>query len=145
MKNNFFKELNSNELIQKITKDGIVFIENKYNRKLPESYLNFLEIQNGGYINYNKFPKLEHKINIDFISGIKGSKLDTLEQSDYYIKEWNLPKQILLFSGEGHWWICFDYRNINENNEPKISYLDSEYGADQVIAESFQDFIERLY
>lgn len=105
----------------------------------------FLEIQNGGYINYNKFPKLEHKINIDFISGIKGSKLDTLEQSDYYIKEWNLPQKILLLAGEGHWWICFDYRNFNESNEPKISYIDSDYSVDQVIADSFQDFIEKLY
>lgn len=141
---NLFKELDNGEIIKPITQEKIDSVESKYNIKLPTGYINFLKTQNGGYINYNTIPEWEDKITLDFISGIQGSEYDTLEKSDYYIKEWNLPQKLLLLSGDGHWWVCLDYRKMNERGEPKISYLDSEYKIDTVISDSFKDFIDKL-
>ncbi len=144
MKSDFFKKLDNDEIIKPITQEKIDLVESRYNLKLPLAYMDFLKVQNGGYINYKILPEFKDKIEIDFLSGIKGSDSDTLEESNYYIEEWELPKKILLLSGQGHWWICLDYRKINKGGEPKISYLDSEYKLDTVIAESFKDFINKL-
>lgn len=127
-----------------ITNEAISYVEERYQIKLPQSYSSFLRKQNGGYTNELVVPGYEDHFVINFLSGIQGNKDDTLEESDYYIKEWNLPKNILLFSGDGHWWLVFDYRKINKNNEPKISYIDLEMNKDEVIANSFDEFLNIL-
>ncbi|MEB2277413.1 SMI1/KNR4 family protein [Bacillus sp. ILBB4] len=66
--------------------------------------------------------------------------------SDYYIEEWDLPKDILLLSGEGHWWVAFDYRNTKDN--PPIIYMDLEWGTDTLIFElapNCETFVNGLF
>lgn len=139
----FWKTLESGKLTSPLQQKDLIQVEHKYGRKLPTSYVDLLKIQNGGYINYTVLPEWKDNISIDTISGI-GGLYDVLTESDYYIEEWDLPSDILLLSGDGHWWVCFDYRGINNDTEPKISYLDSEYEIDVVIADTFADFIKKL-
>ena len=133
-----------NENNTKITSEAISNVEGKYKVKLPRSYSSLLKIQNGGYTHDLVIPGYEDHFSVSYISGIQGNKNDTLEESDYYINEWELPKNLLLFSGDGHWWLAFDYRKMNENNEPKISYIDTEIDRDEVIANSFDEFLNLL-
>ena len=121
--------------------------EKKLKVKLPKSYIKPLKEQNGGYINYNSFPSsvptswAEDHIHIDHILGV-GEK-DGILQSGYLIKEWRLPKNIVLFFGDGHSWVAFDYRNTKE--EPPVIYIDAD--SEQVIelAPNFDTFLNGLY
>jgi hypothetical protein len=148
MKDDFFREIEVDEVIDPISPFKIDLVEKKYNLKLPSSYIDFLKKQNGGYINYAIFPTLRDTIKIESISGIQGNKkfkdVDILEESAYYIKEWNLPKKLLFLSGDGHWWIGLDYRKLNKDSEPTISFIDTEEKIDTIISNDFQEFINNL-
>lgn len=143
----FWYDTQSNDAfkVEPFKEENLTKVESKYEVKLPQDYIEFLGKQNGGYINYEKLRDYEDDIVIDRISGIGGSMYDCLEESDYYINEWELPQNILLLAGDGHWWLCFDYRKIGANGEPVISYLDSEMDRDIVIAHSFTEFLEKLH
>jgi hypothetical protein len=115
--------------------------------KLPKSYLNLLKQQNGGTIIYNAFPTnvptswAEDHIHIDHILGV--SEEGGILQSEYLIQEWGLPKDIILFSGDGHSWIAFDYRHTKE--ESPIIYIDTEFEKIIELAPNFITFINGLY
>lgn len=121
--------------------------ENIFNVKLPKYYLYILKIQNGGSIVFNAHPSpkptswSDHSVNVDFIMGI-GENNGILE-TPYYIEEWNMPEGLVLFSGQGHSWIAFDYRNTVEN--PPIVYINNETEEIFKIADSFEIFLKNLY
>lgn len=140
------KEIFKIEEVNEIKQEDIRDIEKKYNCKLPNDYINFLEFQNGAILNKNLIKGYEEDIWIESISGINGLEINNvLPESDYFISEWELPNKLLLIYGEGHWWISFDYRNLNPDNTPKISYIDLELNRDIVIANSFTELLELLY
>ncbi|MDQ7860318.1 SMI1/KNR4 family protein [Peribacillus frigoritolerans] len=56
-------------------------------------------------------------------------------ENDYYIKEWELPEGLILFNGDGHTWLAFDYRN-------PIVYVDVDLEQTIHIADSFEDDVE---
>ena len=130
-----------------LTEQMIIKAEAKLKVKLPESYINLLKEQNGGSIQYNAFPMsvptswADDHINVDHILGI--GEQQGIVESDYFINEWGLPENIVLFSGDGHSWVAFDYRNKTE--EPPILYIDID--AEQIIeiASNFDQFLEGLY
>lgn len=130
-----------------LTDKAVEGAEEELKVKLPESYIDLLKEQNGGYINYNAFPSsvstswVENHIKIDHILGV-GEEAGIL-QSEYLINEWDLPTNIVLFSGEGHSWVAFDYRNTRE--EPPIVYIDSD--SEQIIelAPDFETFLKGLF
>ncbi|MCY9419403.1 SMI1/KNR4 family protein, partial [Bacillus inaquosorum] len=103
--------------------------------------------QNGGLINFNAFPTdqetswADDHIEVDHIRGI-GRDLGILE-SEYLIKEWGLPQRLLLIQGDGHNWVALDYRLTNEN--PPVHYFDLELNNDFKIADSFDEFLSKLY
>lgn len=142
----FWYDIQGNETfkVEPFNEDNLVMVETKYGVKLPKDYVTFLGKQNGGFINYGKVRDYEDEIVVDRISGIGGSTYDCLDESDYYINEWELPHNILLFAGDGHWWLCFDYRKSNTSGDPVISYLDSETNRDLVIASTFDEFLSML-
>ncbi|WP_079527455.1 SMI1/KNR4 family protein [Solibacillus isronensis] len=121
--------------------------EELLNVELPEAYINLLKEQNGGYIEYNSIPcpsnqKLEdNTIDIDYIMGI-GKDTGILDSSEL-IQEWELPENIVLFSGDGHSWFAFDYR-IHKKNPP-IILIDTESNIILSIATSFKQFLNQLY
>jgi hypothetical protein len=58
--------------------------------------------------------------------------------------EWKQPSELLLFSGDGHWWLALDYRDCGPDGEPPIVFYenDSEGSPDElVLASSFREFI----
>ncbi|MED4275999.1 SMI1/KNR4 family protein, partial [Priestia megaterium] len=69
---------------------------------------------------------------------IYGIGKEGILSSDYYIEEWELPKDIVLLCGEGHWWVAFDYRDTKDN--PPIIYMDLEWGTGMLIFELAPDF-----
>lgn len=122
-------------------------VEELLNVELPEAYIDILKEQNGGYIVFNAIPcppnlNLEdNTIDIDHIMGI-GKETGILDSSEL-IQEWGLPDNIVLFSGDGHSWLAFDYRNDKKN--PPIIWIDTESHLILKIATSFKHFLNQLH
>ena len=134
---------------EKLTDDMIINAEKQLGVKLPLSYIELCKIQNGGYLTYDAFPTsiptgwADDHIRVDHILGIEK---DGILSNDYYIKEWELPKDILLICGDGHTWTAMDYRKTKE--EPPIIYIDLEWGDDIFILElapNFEAFLDGLF
>ncbi|PSA89261.1 SMI1/KNR4 family protein [Bacillus atrophaeus] len=133
--------------LKDISEDEIKNVEQELNLTLPEQYKKLIIQQNGGLINFNAFPTdqetswADDHIEVDHIRGI-GKDLGILE-SEYLIKEWGLPQRLLLIQGDGHNWVALDYRLTNEN--PPVHYFDLELNNDFKIADSFDEFLSKLY
>lgn len=134
---------------EKLTDDMIKNTENKLGVKLPNSYIELCRIQNGGYITYDAFPTsvptgwADDHISVDHIRGIEEYGILS---NDYYIEEWELPKNILLICGDGHTWTAMDYRQTKE--EPPVIYIDLEWGEEIFILElapNFKTFLGGLF
>jgi hypothetical protein len=111
-----------------LTDEMVKKAEEKLKIKLPQSYINILKDQNGGYIKFNSYPTdvptswADDHINVEYIWGI--SLEDGILKSEYFIEEWEMPEGLVLFNGDGHTWIAFDYRHVS--SEPPIVYIDNE-------------------
>ncbi|MDQ0216682.1 hypothetical protein J2S13_003156 [Oikeobacillus pervagus] len=132
--------------LKPITKETVAIVEKKLKVKLPESYISLLKEQNGGYIIFDSYPTdfptswADDHIYIDHIRGI-GEEGGILE-SDYLIKEWGLPKEVVLISGDGHTWIAFDYRNTNK--EPPVILIENDGEEIIELAPNFETFLNGL-
>lgn len=130
-----------------LTDEMVKKAEEKLKIKLPQSYINILKDQNGGYIKFNSYPTdvptswADDHINVDHILGI--SLEDGILKSEYFIEEWEMPEGLVLFNGDGHTWIAFDYRHVS--SEPPIVYIDNEEEKIIKIANHFDEFLEGLY
>lgn len=133
--------------LKKVTEKDILKAEKKLGVILPKEYKELILQQNGGYINYNAFPTdrptswAKDHIEFDYLLGL-GKKEGILE-SQYLIKEWGLPDNLILIHGDGHTWVALDYRNTKEN--PPVHYFDSELQENFRLADSFGEFLSKLY
>lgn len=126
------KDIEEDEFkLKPLTDSDIERAEAFFDIQLPIEYISILKKQNGGSILYNAHPSpvptswSDHSVYIDHIRGI-GEGTGILS-SPYLIKEWDLPKGIIILSGDGHSFIALDYRNTK--HEPTVIYLDT----DQVV------------
>nr|MDH3163666.1 SMI1/KNR4 family protein [Bacillus licheniformis] len=133
--------------LKSISERDIQKAEKKLGVKLPEEYKALILEQNGGYINFNAFPSerptswAKDHVQFDYLLGL-GKKAGILE-SKYIIKEWELPDNLILIHGDGHTWIALDYRETKEN--PPVHYFDSEFEENYKLADSFGEFLSKLY
>ncbi len=101
-------------LNKKVTNEEIVAAQTKLGVILPDDFLELMKISNGGYLNYTKqaFPvdfSLESGDVFIEVEEIMGIHEEGILLSDYFAQEWDLPKDLVLFSGGGHAWIGFNY------------------------------------
>ncbi|MGD6974595.1 SMI1/KNR4 family protein [Bacillus altitudinis] len=133
--------------LKKINEAEIAKAEKKLGVTLPDTYKKLILEQNGGYTIHNAFPTThsnswaEDHIQFNHLLGI--AEGEGIMDSAYLIKEWELPKGLVLISGDGHTWVAMDYRKTKEN--PAIHYFDVEMEEDFKLADSFDEFIEGLY
>ncbi|MDQ0252637.1 hypothetical protein J2S74_000009 [Evansella vedderi] len=140
---------NDYERLQDLTDEIVEKAEEKLKVKLPKTYINILKEQNGGYINYNSHPCsepnswAEDHVHIDHFFGIGDlAGNEGILQSPYLIKEWDLPENIVLISGDGHTWIALDYRNKKE--DPPVIYVDPDVAGIIPLAPNFETFLKGL-
>ncbi|WP_246067012.1 SMI1/KNR4 family protein [Paenibacillus koleovorans] len=134
----------------------LIEIENSIGYKLPKSYLNLMEHQNGGklkkgtiqitkrtgikHIDTGRFYPLEDLIKNyrEHVSIIE----EQLAFSDHNKEVYQAYKHIVPISVENHGYVCLDYRNQVAN--PAVVYFYDEDLVDYFIAASFDSFIEKL-
>lgn len=129
-----------------LTREKVESAQSELKIKLPDSYLKLLKEQNGGSLYLNAFPisfEDEDHLAVDYLLGIGENKREGIQQSGYFIKEWGLPKRIVLLCGDGHTWIALDYREVNVS--PPIIYIDVELEIEKQLSLSFEEFVSKLY
>lgn len=123
--------------------------EEVLNVKLPESYIILLKEQNGGTLRLDVHPTskpnswADDHVNVSGLYGISFNENESsILESRYLIREWEMPENIVLLSGDGHTWIALDYRNVAEN--PPVIFIDNEFEEIIELAPNFERFLQNL-
>jgi hypothetical protein len=122
-----------------LTEEILLHTEKKLGVKLPILLIKLLKIQNGGYIRKTIEGSVHEQI---YGIGPHYPSLTDVNWSDY--KDWVSfeLEGLIPFDGDGHWYICLDYR-INRT-EPEITYIDTECDQQEKIAHSFEEYLSLL-
>lgn len=143
-----WQEDNDYYKLERLTDEMVKKAEELLNIKLPNSYINILKQQNGGYIKFNAYPTnipnswAEDHVNVEHIIGIGLGMDKGILQSEYLIQEWELPNNVVLISGDGHSWIALDYRI--KMTEPPVIFIDTEEEKIIELAPNFEAFLNGL-
>lgn len=122
-----------------LTDEMLKQAEAKFGCTLPPTLIELLKIQNGGYIRKTH----EDSVN-DKIYGIGPYFPSMLDINWDDLSDWvSFPLEGLIpFDGDGHWFICLDYRNHQET--PVVTYVDIETDEHFEVAPSFDDYLSML-
>lgn len=133
--------------------------------RLPPSYVALVRHRNGGHVRLNGVllasPLPRHisdrrMYEFERIEGIQPGDFHSItEQTRLAREEWGVPDGLIAFDGDGHWWLCMDYRECGPAGEPPILHFDTEsidireatgehVDAEIPIADSFGDLLARL-
>lgn len=131
-----------------LTKRAVTAAEKRLGVRLPESYLDALRIQNGGYLRRRYHA-----------SGTSVRSIDGISHNRPF-RDWSEEKEVMAesgidtipdidglipISGDGHEYVCFDYRSSGPHGEPGISRVDVEsFTGTTAIADNFADLIAGL-
>ena len=148
-KNHFWDENYYNH--PPLTDDMLAAAEAQLGVKLPDSLIDLLRVQNGGYTKEFIFPMqvatswADDHVPLETLYGIvTDESVDTAQNimdTEYMTVEWGLPEKQVLLTGDGHWWISLDYR---QGDVPSVCWLDVDEEEDIQIAESFKAFLAGL-
>lgn len=100
--------------------------------KLPAAYVAVLKVQNGGRLLLTEFkmkarpPKAStwsrsQTYGVADLPGVGGQR-DSLEDLFQTGREWEVDDGLVPFHGDGHHWLCFDYRRCGSRGEPTITH-----------------------
>lgn len=127
-----------------LTDEIVADAQQKLGRKLPDAYIEILREQNGGYIRYN-LPDYDLSLH-GCICGIGphypnilDERAPLLDSADFVSFD---IEGLLPFDGDGHWYICMDYRN--NATEPEITYVDLELDKQKKVAATFEEYLSML-
>lgn len=114
---------------------------------LPVSYLELLGIQNGGYVR-RAMTNAPHSriwgIGEHYPTILRSHEWQAADavEDDYWIP--SQPQLLIPFDGDGHWYLCFDYRKSGGQGNPSVTYIDLEAERETSVAESFESFLVQL-
>jgi hypothetical protein len=101
--------------------------------KLPKAYIQLLKHRNGGYLYRDHFRPLEKPprdygpasmYDVPSIAGIDAEHWSSLTNKFETARtEWQLPDGLVPFSGDGHEWVCLDYRTCGPRGNPSIAHI----------------------
>lgn len=130
--------------------------------KLPNAYHELVKNRNGGELFLNAIishdqpfswhtPRKAYEVRE--LSGISQANPyeSIIGKTKLAIEEWEGPEGLVALEGEGHWWLCLDYRQCGPTGEPTVVH--SENGSESpsgnceefVVAKNFADFIANLH
>ena len=125
-------------LQEPLTPEALRVAEEELGRALPRELAMMLSAQNGGYLRYELegYP-------LDAISGI-GEAYPSLTRFSWGEERECVSFELdglVPFSGDGHWYLCLDYR---ASEQPAVAYIDVECDEQSIIAKDFASFLALL-
>ena len=155
LKDFFAKDDDSDDDRPPLTPEMVQAAEKSLGYRLPASYVELLEVRNGGYLKRNVFPTTqcpgwaEDHVPFDEVMGICSEDgIDSETGSAYLIAEWDYPEVGVVISTEGHTAFMLDYSECGSQGEPRVIWIDTETGTDTpdvvVLAANFKEFLEQL-
>lgn len=130
-------------------------------KRFPRSYKTLMLQFNAGMLSDRlcmfRVKDYPYPLSIDVFCSLKGSGRLYSDVGDYYSEMHyefsnpieNMPKDLIIFGGEGCGdYICFDYRNDSDTDNPPIVYWkhDAEPGKGLFfVANTFDEFLDMLY
>jgi hypothetical protein len=99
---------------------------------LPPAYLEVLEVQNGGYLYRKKIRPAQRPVRfwgtastyeLEMLCGLDPDRWDSLPKLlEVARQEWDLPQGLVPFAGDGHFWVCLDYRTCGSQGDPSVTH-----------------------
>lgn len=125
--------------------DDLKKVEKLLGVKLPESYINLMKIHNGGTLAYSilrsgRVPDGEVEI-----TNLRGIDLEEgIGETNYLVEEWDMEKGLVIISGDGNYWLAFDYRKYT-GDEPPVVYIEEDTDEKpKQVAKTFELFLKKL-
>jgi hypothetical protein len=114
-----------------LTDEMVASAERELSVTLPKAYIDLMHTCNGGYTRDAVLRTSQptgwapDHVPVDVIYGIPavgergrfGTGLGILA-TEYLTSEWDLPDDLVLLTGHGHWWIALDYRRSGRSGPP---------------------------
>lgn len=122
-----------------LTDEILAEAEKKLGYKLPEELIELLKEQNGGYIRKTLKESLNEQI---YGIGPHFPSITDVDWSEYDGWVSFELNGLIPFDGDGHWFICLDYRK--NKDIPQVSYIDTECDNQELIAETFSEYLSQL-
>ena len=132
-------------------------VERELGYRLPESYVEFMKVQNGGIPRRTRFRTKERTswshdhIAITGIYSIGREKTYSLcgeFSSQFWVDEWGYPPIGVYFAdcpSAGHDMVCLDYSGCGPTGEPRVVHIDQERDYKLVVvAPTFEAFVRGL-
>lgn len=136
-----------------LTDEDVARAEAVLGVRLPAEYVELLAAQNGGSVSrdFDAFPTsvptswAEDHVCFHAMAGIGPTgDWSSVTESPALVKEWGMPPELVLLSGDGHYWIALDYRGLAEPSDPSVVWFDNEVNEDITLAADFRSFVEGL-
>ncbi|MEN1706154.1 MAG: SMI1/KNR4 family protein [Planctomycetota bacterium] len=140
--------------------DALRWAESELGVTLPQSYKNLVRHRNGGRFFFTGILSKEQPFKwhthrrvyeVESYAGVHRDAHESITEYTTLAKEeWNGPEGLVAFAGDGHWWLCLDYRDLIPGAEPPVVHSEngseSEDGEchDFVVADSFADLLQGL-
>lgn len=122
-----------------IDPDAVKRAERDLLYKIPAAYLDLISVKDGD----NIWRKFDHW----FLRMTGFLSLNELVKQKEDFSEWGFPDIGIYFSwteSGGHEALLLNYHEIRKNNEPSVWLLDQELETGTLIADTFEEFIERI-
>jgi hypothetical protein len=137
--------------------EQVAAVERQLGYKLPQSYIELMQHQNGGFprrTNHRTKERTSWSNDHIAITGIlsigseKPCSLCGELGSQFHIDEWGYPPIGVYFAdcpSAGHDMVCLDYRECGPRGEPQVVHVDQEWDYKiTFVAKSFESFIRNL-
>lgn len=121
-------------------------VEKNLHVKLPNTYIDLMKQHNGGTLAYTTLISSRLPDGEAEIDEIKGIDLEEgIIESNYLTNEWELDSKLIIFAGDGNYWLAFDYRK-HDSNEPAVVYIEEDTDNKPIkIAKNFALFLKKLH
>lgn len=144
-----------NYISETLTDELLKEVQAELPYKIPSSYIEFMQCQNGGIPVNTCYPTntpngwADDHIAIDMISGISKNELNSLAGeygSQYMIEDIDYPDIGIYFAGSpcGHAMIALDYSECGKDGEPCVVYVEQDDDNKIFLAKDFETFIKGL-
>lgn len=134
-----------------LSDQAVAHAEDLLGVRLPADLLHLLRLRNGGCVSprYGRYPTsvptswADDHVPFETLMGIGDTegRLSILD-TPYLVDEWELPRPVVLLTGDGHWWIALDYRAGRP--EPSVTWLDADRQTELALATDFRSFVTGL-